>query len=189
MAAITSAVIGVAGTVYASKQAKKQQKQSQNFAREQQKNLDPYEQYRPGAAAKLDALVNDPSTIVDSPEYKARMQAVQRQIAAQGYAGSGNALVAAAEAGGDVYQQAFDNLAMLSGANVGVQAKAGIASQAVANNQDSNNSRLSATAGITNNLTNLATTIGGRFNQPATAGPPGYNAPVAVGNNTYYPGG
>ena len=77
---------------------------------------DPYAQYRGAAAQQLNALMANPSQITTMPEYNAMLQAAQRQAAAQGYNGSGNALVAAANAGGQAYQQAFNNLAMLSGA-------------------------------------------------------------------------
>lgn len=77
---------------------------------------DPYAPYRGAAAQKLNALMADPSTLTSLPEYQAQMQAASRAMAAQGYTGSGNALVAAANAGGQAYQQAFNNLAMLSGA-------------------------------------------------------------------------
>lgn len=83
---------------------------------QQQQVYDPYAPYRGAAAQKLNALMADPSTLTSLPEYQAQMQAASRAMAAQGYTGSGNALVAAANAGGQAYQQAFNNLAMLSGA-------------------------------------------------------------------------
>ncbi|HEY9662416.1 MAG TPA: hypothetical protein V6C65_28505 [Allocoleopsis sp.] len=82
----------------------------------QQQVYDPYAPYRGAAATKLNALMADPNSITSLPEYQAQMQAASRAMAAQGYTGSGNALVAAANAGGQAYQQAFNNLAMLSGA-------------------------------------------------------------------------
>lgn len=78
---------------------------------------DPYAPYRPNAAAQLQSLMQDPSQVQTTPEYAAMLEAAGRTSAAQGYNGSGNALVAAANAGGQAYQQAFNNLAMLSGAN------------------------------------------------------------------------
>jgi len=77
---------------------------------------DPYAQYRPAAAQQLNALMKDPSSAVNSGYGLAEQQAASRTMAAQGYTGSGNALVAAAQAGGNAYQQQFNNLAMLSGA-------------------------------------------------------------------------
>ena len=78
---------------------------------------DPYGPYRGAAATRLNSLMANPSSITSLPEYNAAMQGVQRQMAAQGYLGSGNALTAAADASGQAYQQAFNNLAMLAGAN------------------------------------------------------------------------
>lgn len=191
MAVITAAVIGVAGTVYASNRAKKEGEKNREFAREQQEGLDPYAPYRDDAAKRLDALSRDSSSIVDTPEYKARMQAAARTVGAQGYTGSGNALVAAAEAGASVYQQAFDNLARLSGADVGIQSKAGVASASIGANQDSSNNYLSSIGGVVNNLGNLATVAGGRFNQPATGGSSqaATNAGSFVGSNYTGTGG
>lgn len=83
---------------------------------QQQQVYDPYAPYRGAAAQKLNSLMSDPSALTSLPEYQAQMQAASRAMAAQGYTGSGNALVAAANAGGQAYQQAFNNLAMLSGA-------------------------------------------------------------------------
>lgn len=77
---------------------------------------DPYSQYRPAAAQQLNALMKDPSSAVNSGYGLAEQQAASRTMAAQGYTGSGNALVAAANAGGQAYQQEFNNLSMLSGA-------------------------------------------------------------------------
>jgi len=77
---------------------------------------DPYSQYRPAAAQQLNALMKDPSSAVNSSYGQAEQLAASRTMAAQGYTGSGNALVAAAQAGGNAYQQQFNNLAMLSGA-------------------------------------------------------------------------
>ena len=77
---------------------------------------DPYAQYRPAAAQQLNALMKDPSSAVNSGYGLAEQQAASRTMAAQGYTGSGNALVAAAQAGGNAYQQQFNNLSMLSGA-------------------------------------------------------------------------
>lgn len=77
---------------------------------------DPYAQYRPQAAQQLNKLMTTPGSVQDLPSFQAEEQAASRTMAAQGYTGSGNALVAAANAGGTAYQQAFNNLSMLSGA-------------------------------------------------------------------------
>lgn len=90
---------------------------------------DPYSAYRPDAARKLDTLMSDPSQVSQSPEWKAMLEAAGRTSAAQGYNGSGNALVAAANAGGQAYQQEFNNLAMLSGAQANPANAAALAAQ------------------------------------------------------------
>lgn len=102
---------------------------------------DPYAPYRDQAAQQLNALVADPSSITGTADYKARQQAAARTIAAQGYTGSGNAIDAAANAGGQAYQAAFNNLSTLAGA--GTSPGAGYASadaaQNVTNAQGTNN--------------------------------------------------
>lgn len=166
MAAITAAVIGVAGTVYAANKSSKAAKEANAVAREGIEAADPFRKYRPQYATKLNELMSDPSQIQNTPEYKARIQSVQRQLAAQGYTGSGNALVEAAEASGAVYQQAFSNLAMLSGAATTPGGGYNNATQTMQNGSaQSINDRM----GIANNLSNLALTIGQRWNQPTQA--------------------
>lgn len=173
MAAITAAAITTAGTIYATKKASDNQKKQQQLAMQGIAAADPYAQYRPDAAVKLNALVNDPSKITETAEYKARQQAVARQLAAQGYTGSGNALIAAADAAGESYQQAFSNLSMLAGAG---QAPGGGYGNALQANQAGMDQTMSGYAGIVNNLGNLAQTIGDRratqnFNQGITVTP------------------
>ena len=97
--------------------AKSNQKSNEALSQAAQKQ-DPYGPYREQAALKLNNLMDNPNSINDTAEYKARQTAASRTMASQGYTGSGNALAAAAEAGGNSYQQAFNNLAMLSGAGV-----------------------------------------------------------------------
>lgn len=92
------------------------QQDAQENAEEARKAMNPYGQYRDEAAKSLNALMENPERIQEMPGYNARLQAASRTMAAQGYTGSGNALIAAANAGGAAYQQAFGNLAMLSGA-------------------------------------------------------------------------
>lgn len=162
MAAVTSAVIGTATTLYATNQAKKQQKAAQKEANKQMEALDPFAQYRPDYAARLSKLASDPSSIADTATYKARLQAAERTMAAQGYTGSGNALAAAADAGAAAYQQEFDNLAMLSGAAQGQGARSSAYGTSASAVGDARDSYLSGVAGIGNNLANLATVWGGR---------------------------
>lgn len=166
MAAITAAAVGVAGSIYASKKASKQAKEDRKLAREGIEAADPFREYRPEYAKKLDSLMSDPSSIQGTPEYKARLDAAARQLASQGYTGSGNAILEAANAGGQAYQQAFENLAMLSGANV---APGGGYGQALASSQANGEQKLSSIAGVTNNLGNLALEIG-KFNKDAGGG-------------------
>lgn len=166
MAAITAAVIGVAGAVYASNKSAKAAKEANQVAREGIEAADPFRASRPQYATKLNELMSDPSSIQNTPEYKARMQSVQRQLAAQGYTGSGNALVEASEAAGTVYQQAFSNLAMLSGANA---TPGGGYANALNTMQNGSTQNLSSLGNITDNLSNLALQVGQRWNQPAPA--------------------
>lgn len=78
----------------------------------------PFGPYRAQYAQQLQTLMSDPSSISSMPNYQAMQQAAARTMAAQGYTGSGNALAASASAGGQAYQQDFNNLALLSGANI-----------------------------------------------------------------------
>lgn len=166
MGAITSAAIGLGTAIYSSRQASKQAKEQNKLAKEGIEAADPYKQYRPDAAKKLNDLMADPSSIKDTAEYKARLDAAARQLAAQGYTGSGNAVIEAANAGGAAYQQAFDNLSVLSGAGASPGGGYGQALDSAAN---ANDNKLSATAGIANNFTNLALQVGQKFNQPSTS--------------------
>lgn len=100
---------------------------------------DPYGQYRPAAAQQLNALMKDPSSAVNSGYGLAEQQAASRTMAAQGYTGSGNALVAAAQAGGNAYQQEFNNLSMLAGAGQSPASAAQAQNQQANYNQQQNN--------------------------------------------------
>lgn len=178
MAVITAAVIGLGTAVYMSSEAKDQQEDQQKFIQEQMEGADPYAQYRPDAAARLNALSLDPSSVQNSASYKARLQAAARTVASQGYTGSGNALVAAAEAGASAYQQEFDNLAMLSGAAVGVQSAAGISGSAISGRQAASDGYISSLAGVANNATNLVSL----FNSPApSTGAGGWDGSIGGG--------
>lgn len=167
MAAITAAAVGAATTLYAANRASKQAKEQNKLAREGIEAADPFREYRDKYAKRLDALMADPSSIKDTPEYKSRLEAASRQLAAQGYTGSGNAVVEAANAGGVAFQQAFQNLSQLSGAGV---APGGGYDTAMNAMSEGNAQRLSAIAGVGNNLSNLALTVGDRFNKPSGGG-------------------
>lgn len=194
MAGITASVIGAATTVYSVKQAKKQQKEAQNFAQQQMEQMDPFAEHRGTYAARLNALASDPSSITDTPTYRARLQAAERIMAAQGYTGSGNALAAAADAGGAAYQQEIENLMALSGAVQGLGARAsgyGTAAGAMGN---ANDNYLSALSGLGNSLVGISGMFGNRntntgggtaFGSTVYAGGTpaygGFNAPIQVG--------
>lgn len=111
-AAIGAAAVSVVGSYIVNKK----NKSSNKAVQQAQAAGDPYGPYRDAAAQKLNDLMANPDKIKDTPEYKARTMAAQRLMASQGYTGSGNALLSVADAGGEAYQQAFNNLAMLSGA-------------------------------------------------------------------------
>lgn len=105
-AAVVTAVIGASS-------AKKKRDADKKAQKDAIEAGDPYGPYRDQAAKELNALTFD--SVKDTPEFKARAIAAERMMAAQGYTGSGNAIYAAAEAGGASYQQAFDNLARKAG--------------------------------------------------------------------------
>lgn len=70
------------------------------------------------AAGQLQGVLAGGSAAYEqTPAYKARMQAVQRSMAANGYLGSGNMAVAAANAGGAGYNEYLQMMGGLSGAN------------------------------------------------------------------------
>lgn len=177
---ITAAAIGTAGTIYATNKAKKQQKAAINAQKEATEAADPWREYRDEAAARLDKLSKDPSSITDTATYKARLQAAERVMAAQGYTGSGNAAIAAADAGADAYQQEFNNLATLAGVASGQSAAVsayGTGASSVANANDTLNSGY---AGVANNLANIAGLV---FNRPAATTTTNPGAITNFGNN------
>lgn len=178
MAAITAAAIGAGTAIYASKQAGKQAKDQNKLAQQGIDAADPFRQYRPKYAEQLDKLMSDPTSITSTPEYKARLDAAARQMAAQGYTGSGNAIIEAANAGGAAYQQAFQNLGQLAGAGV---TPGGGFDSALASQSESNAQKLSAYSGVANNIGNLALTVGQRFNKAATPTTTGTNSKFTKG--------
>lgn len=166
-AMIAAAAIGAAGSIYAANKASKDAKAQNKIAQEAIDKADPYSPYRKDAAERLNALQADPSSIQGTPEYKARIQSVQRQLASQGYTGSGNALVEAAEAGATVYQQAFDNLAMLSGASSGIANQQNAYTNRLNTASQGTQQNLSATSGVVGGLQGLV----GAFNKPTGSAP------------------
>ncbi len=156
-----TAAIGFATSLFGASKAKKQAKADAKARAAEIAAKDPYGPYRKAAAEKLGALTFD--SVVDTPEYKARQTAAARLMAAQGYTGSGNAVGAAAEAGGASYQQAFDNLARQAGVDVspGGGHNAG---QDAATGQNN----LNQMSGALNSAVYSAGQLLGSFNQPAS---------------------
>lgn len=85
-------------------------------ARNMSESMAPFDRYRSGFAARAAGLEADPKQLLNSPGYRAGLQAVQRAMAAQGYTGSGNAAVRIAEFGNDFFNRESDRLARLGGA-------------------------------------------------------------------------
>lgn len=97
-------------------------KQSGDIAkagREASARMDPFGPQRAQYQQQLSALMANPSSISNTPGYKAGLDAVERKMASQGYIGSGNMMAALQEYGGNVYNQEANRLAMLAGANIG----------------------------------------------------------------------
>ena len=65
--------------------------------------------------AQLQALMADPSKITSMPGYAAGLKGVERTMASQGYLGSGNMAVAAANYGGGRFNDEIARLATLAG--------------------------------------------------------------------------
>ena len=168
MAAITTAAIGAGTAIYSSEQAKKQQKKAAKDQQAMMEKADPYSAHRASAADRLNKLSMGETNVTDLASYKARAQAAERTMAAQGYTGSGNALLAAADAGGAAYQQEFDNLSNLAGVATGGSNAVSAYSAGNSAISNANDNSMSATAGVANNITNLATTTLGKFNSKAT---------------------
>ena len=73
------------------------------------------------AASQLQGTLNGSLDYTKNPMYAARLQAAQRQMASQGYNGSGNAAVAAANAGGAGYNDYINQMSGLAGVGNGTQ--------------------------------------------------------------------
>ena len=69
------------------------------------------------AYGQLQDLMSDPSKITEMPMYKAGLEAVQRALGQQGLTGSGNAVLALSEYGGNFYQQQMSLLASIAQGN------------------------------------------------------------------------
>lgn len=165
MAAITTAAIGAGTAIYSAQQSSKNAKKAQQQNQQAIDAADPYAPYRDDAAKRLNALIADPSSITETATYKARQKAAERTMAAQGYSGSGNAILAATDAAAASYQQEFSNLAALAGATEGLGNATSAYSAGQGAISNANDNKLSAWAGVGNNLVNLANTV---FNKPVT---------------------
>lgn len=151
-AAWVSAGVGLVGLYEGSQNASDSQQQAQQA----QKAADPYAQYRPQAAQQLNSFVNNPNSydaVANSSVGMAYQQAAARTMAAQGYTGSGNALVAAANAGGQAYQQQFNNLATLAGANYNPAAAGQIGANNASNAYEQNNNTMDNLGAVANQFT------------------------------------
>lgn len=101
-------------TAYNSYQQSQQAKQMAQIA--QQSNA--FGPYRAQYAAQLNQLMQNPSQIQNTPGYQAAIQAVERQMGAGGQLGGGMEAAALGQIGGQLFQQQFNNLSSLSGANI-----------------------------------------------------------------------
>jgi hypothetical protein len=113
---------------------------------------DPYASYRPAAAQKLQTLMNNPGSAANTSYGQAMSQAASREMAAQGYTGSGNAIVAAANAGGTAYQQEFNNLVTLSGAGQSPASAQSAANQQADFQQQQNTQTAGQIGGLIGNI-------------------------------------
>src|SRR5690606_27456023 len=87
----------------------------------------------------------------------------------QGYTGSGNAMVAAADAGAAAYQQEFENLGMLSGALQGQSARASAYGTAAGAQESAAQNRLGAIQGVGNSIVGISGMFGNRGSTPTGA--------------------
>lgn len=109
------------------------------------KGADPFAAYRPGYAAQLQQLMQNPNSVTSLPGYQFGMDqsigALTKNLASQGLTGSGTAAQAITNQGqqyaGQFYQQQLQNLAGLSGANMN-NAGTSLAGQAAGTNLQNN---------------------------------------------------
>lgn len=157
IAAASTAYLGVSASRKAKKAAKRASKEQKQFIDQAVAASDPFASYRGKFAEQLgnyspssisfnyspDSLLGDINLadVENTPEYRARQQAAARMMAAQGYTGSGNAAVAAADAGGQSYQIAFNNrraqnAEIIQKNQLGLQASLGQFQSQLANNSN-----------------------------------------------------
>jgi hypothetical protein len=85
----------------------------------QARDADPMQPYRAGWAARLNALLADPSSITSDPGYAAALEAVKRGGAATGNFASGGMVGDLAQFGVQFYDRAIDRLGRLVGGTPG----------------------------------------------------------------------
>jgi len=113
-ASALSKIYNIGSGIYGLTQANDMKKLSQQIM----ERSDPFAASRPQYAAQLNALMADPSQIVNAPGYRAGEQAVMRKLGSQGYLGSGNMMLAMRDFGGNMFDTQVARLAQLAGANV-----------------------------------------------------------------------
>lgn len=106
-------LFNIGSGLYGMYQGDQLRKNSQRWASQ----ADPFGPYRAGFGAQLQSLVQNPSSLTSTPGYQAGLDAVTRNMAAQGYLGSGNMMAALAKYGENAYNQQAQLLASLAGAN------------------------------------------------------------------------
>lgn len=86
------------------------------LARDAREASDPFAPFRRGYAEQLMQLEANPGMIVNRPGFKAGLEAIQRNNAARGYAGSGNETAVLSRYGGEFFNNELNRLATLAGA-------------------------------------------------------------------------
>lgn len=111
MGQIAGTALGIGSGINALSQARQLQQQAQQ--------ADPMAPYRAGWAARLNALLDNPSSITSEPGYEAGLEAVKRGGAAAGFFNSGNMVGSLAQFGTDFYDRAVSRFAGLVGGTPG----------------------------------------------------------------------
>ncbi len=93
--------------------ANRAQGQMQNYA----SASNPLGPYQPQYAQQLNQLMSNPNLITTMPGYEAGLQGVERGMASQGYAGSGNMLAQLAQYSGNFFNNQVNQFAGLSTQN------------------------------------------------------------------------
>jgi hypothetical protein len=107
-----------------------------NLSRHARDEMDPFRSQRPYYQQRLAELEANPSLIQQRPGWQAGLSAIQRQMGASGYLGSGNHAVGLSRYAGDFYNQEANRLAQLGGAGAtpgaGINTQANLAGQSLA---------------------------------------------------------